>query len=132
MKILDSTLIIDLLRGDPGAVKKVSEIEDNGEVATTPINIYEVIFGIYKSTGNHEKRVSEAKKLLTRMETYPFDDKSAEEAGRILGTLVRGGITVNALDVFVAAIAMTNGCESVVTRNKSHFDKIPGLKVETY
>jgi predicted nucleic acid-binding protein len=132
MKILDSTLIIDLLRGDPGAVKKVSEIEDNGEVATTPINIYEVIFGIYKSTGNHEKRVSEAKKLLTRMETYPFDDKSAEEAARILGTLVRGGITVNALDVFVAAIAMTNGCESVVTRNKSHFDKIPGLKVETY
>jgi predicted nucleic acid-binding protein len=66
------------------------------------------------------------------METYPFDDKSAEEAGIILGKLVREGITVNALDVFIAAITITNGCESVVTRNKSHFDKIPGLKVETY
>ena len=132
MKILDSTLLIDLLRGDPGAVKKVAEIEDNGEVATTPINIYEVVFGIYKSTGNHEKRISEVRKLLTRMETYPFDDKSAEEAGRMLGELVRDGVTVNALDVFIAAIAMTNGCESVVTRNKSHFNMIPGLNVETY
>ena len=132
MKIIDSTLIIDLLRGDPEAIKKVTEIEDDGRVSTTPINIYEVMFGIYKSKGDHEKRISEAKKLFSGIETYPFDDESAEEAGRILGKLVREGITVNALDVFIAAIALTNGCESIVTRNKSHFDKIPGLKVETY
>jgi predicted nucleic acid-binding protein len=70
--------------------------------------------------------------LLTRMETYPFDDKSTKEAGRILGKLVRDGITMNAFDVFIAVITMTNGCESVVMRNRSHFDKIPGLKIETY
>ena len=110
----------------------MAEIEDNGEASTTTINVYEVIFGIYKSTGDHEKRINEAKKLFSGIESYPLDDESAEEAGRILGKLVREGITVNALDVFIAAIAMTNGCETVVTRNKSHFDKIPGLKVETY
>ena len=34
--------------------------------------------------------------------------------------------------MFTAYIDVQKGCEAVITRNTRHFERIPGVKVETY
>ncbi len=34
--------------------------------------------------------------------------------------------------MFTAYIGVQKGCEAVITRNTRHFERIPGVKVETY
>jgi len=58
----------------------------------------------------------------------------ALKAAEIGGALLKKKKTVGA-DAITAAIAINNGCEAVVTRNKKHFEWIKdltGLEVETY
>ena len=58
MKLLDTTYIIDLLRNDPGARKKAVQLDEEDEVFTTEINVFEVVWragsycsGIFEAFG---------------------------------------------------------------------------------
>ncbi|MBU2617838.1 MAG: hypothetical protein KKI07_04095, partial [Euryarchaeota archaeon] len=69
-----------------------------------------------------------------RLEVLEFRYVDALKASEIGGTLLKNGNMVGA-DAITAAIAINNGCEAVVTRNKQHFEWIrdlTGLEVETY
>jgi len=39
---------------------------------------------------------------------------------------------IDVLDGMIGAIAVVNGCDTIVTRNVDHFNRIPDLNVETY
>lgn len=133
MKIVDTTFIIDLLRGDAGAVRKAEEIDEMGGAATTAINIFEIAYGIYRSRHlDYDRRLSEVERLLSRMDIFPLDAKTAILAGKTLGPLSREGRTIDVLDGMIGAIALANGCDTIVTRNVDHFKRIPNLSIETY
>lgn len=133
MKAVDTTFIIDLLRNDAGAVKKAQEIDEEGGAATTAINLFEIVYGIFKSKRlEHERRLYEVEKLFSRMDIFPLDPRTAIEVGKILGTLSREGRIIDILDGIIAAILKVNGCDTIITRNTDHFKRIPNLKVETY
>ena len=133
MKAVDTTFIIDLLRGDVGAVEKAEEFDEAGGAATTAVNLFEISYGIYRSRHiDRERRLSEVERLFSRMDVFPLDARAAVEAGRILGALSREGEMIDVLDGMIGAIAVVNGCDTIVTRNVDHFNRIPALKVETY
>jgi predicted nucleic acid-binding protein len=52
-------------------------------------------------------------------------------AAKISGELERKGKGIDPFDSLVAAIALVNGADSLITRNVSHF-KVDGLKTETH
>lgn len=133
MKAVDTTFLIDLLRGNAGAIRKAREMDESGGAATTVVNLLEITYGIYKSRDiDHEHLLSDAEKLLAKLEVFPLDVQAAIEAGKVLGTLSREGKTVDVLDGMIGTIALANGCNTIVTRNVEHFSRIPNLKVETY
>ena len=133
MKAVDTTFIIDLLRGDMGAVEKSEEFDEAGGAATTAVNLFEITYGIHRSRHiDREQRLSEVERLFSRMDIFPLDSKAAVEAGKILGNLSRKGKINDVLDGMIGAIAVVNGCDSIATRNVDHFNKIPDLNVETY
>jgi predicted nucleic acid-binding protein len=70
--------------------------------------------------------------LFSRLHIFPFDHGSAIKAGAILGELVRKGMEIDSLDGMVAAIALTHGCNVIVTRNVKHFERIEGIDAEGY
>src|SRR3989344_1760212 len=53
MKFLDTTIIIDFLKDNKEAVNKIKTVAD-GDLGTTTINVFEILFGIYKNSKNKE------------------------------------------------------------------------------
>lgn len=133
MKAVDTTFLIDLLRGDSGAVSQAESLDDEGGAATTEINAFEVFYGITASSRALSKvRLAQAEALLSRLEVFPLDHTSALTAATLLGRLARQGQSVNVMDGLVAGILLSRHCSTIVTRNVKDFSRIPGMRPETY
>jgi predicted nucleic acid-binding protein len=132
LKVVDTTFIIGLLRGDPGTIKKAAELDKEGGAATTSVNIFEVSYGVYRSMSDIERRLEESLRVFSNLDIFPLDFRSSIKAAEIAGTLGREGIGIDPFDALVAGVAISNGAEAIVTRNVDHFERIPGLKVEEH
>ena len=131
MVCLDTTFIIDVLRGNEVAKKKKEEIDEIGELNYTPTPvIVELIAGAHLK-GKKEKEIEEIKRFLSTTFALPLDFECAVKAGEIVSELMQKGILIGVEDAMIAAISIQNN-EALVTRNLKHFEKIPGLKVEGY
>ena len=126
--IIDTDILIDVLRSKKEAVALVSELETKKFLlATTTVNAFELYYGAHKSN-QPEKGLRSAKTLLSRLILLPFTLKSAQKAGRIYAELEKAGQPIGLRDSFIAGIALTRGF-AVVTRNIQHFRKIPDLRI---
>ncbi len=129
MKLLDTCFLIDLLKGVPGAVSYAETLDG---AATTAVNVYELFFGVEHGSVDRETRLREAESLVERLEVLSLDYESGRLAARFMSDLYRRGEPVDALDVFTAVIGLSHGCNSVVTRNKRHFERLSDITVEVY
>lgn len=124
---LDTNILIDFLRGNARTVKKIEQFEEEFELATTTINLFELYYGAYK-TKKVEKNVRSVNELAKRLELLKFTDKSAEISGRIIAELERKGQSVEFRDVMIASMVMDNGV-MLWTENVKHFRKIEGVRL---
>ncbi len=131
MTLLETTFLIDLLRGLPEAITKSEALETTLESKTiaTP-SILEIWFGAVNSNrSEHEKKkVSE---LISMLAPLPLDVQSAMAAGEIYGELIKSGERIDPEDCMIAAIARTHN-ETILTRNTKHYRNIKGIRIETY
>lgn len=126
--IIDTDILIDVLRSKKEAVALISELEmKKFLLATTTVNAFELYYGAHKST-QQEKGLQSTKNLLSRLVLLPFTSRSAQKAGHIYAELERTGHSIGLRDSFVAAIALTRGF-AVATRNTQHFRKIADLRI---
>ncbi len=132
MKIVDTTFIISLLRNDPATIKKAEELDNTGGAATTVINIYEAMHGAYMMKTKQEKRLASLQRVITNLEIFNLTPEAATRAAEISGTLQRQGNQIDPFDCLIAGITLTNGAESIITRNTKHFNQIPQLQVEEH
>ncbi len=132
MKIVDSTFIISLLRNDPATLIKAKELDGEGGAATTVINVFEVVHGVHRSLSEAPRRMAEFTRLMANFEILPLNTEAAVKAATISGTLRREGNMIDPFDSLIAGITLTSGAEALVTRNTSHFKRIPGLTVEEH
>jgi tRNA(fMet)-specific endonuclease VapC len=60
--------------------------------------------------------------------------KASEESSEVMARLLSIGKTVNTLDVLIAGIAITNGADKIVSRDKDFLEigKVTGLEIEVY
>ena len=129
--ILDTSFVIDLLRGKPKAVDKLKELEEKGEpLYVTAPTIYELYLGIQlsKTPRRERARIEEA---LEGQPVLPLDAKAAQLAGKLQGELMSRGQPIDPVDALVAGVAVANQ-EAMVTRNVKHFERMEGLSVEGY
>ena len=63
--------------------------------------------------------------------TLDLDKDGAIKSGEIEAELIKKGEKIQTEDVMIGAIALHNN-ETLLTRNKKHFEKIKGLVVESY
>ena len=128
MKLLDSTFLIDLLKG-----KKETQpiINTKQYFITTQINMYEVIRGLFmhKAPQEYIRRCFE---LFEDIRVLPLDDNALIKAAEISATLMNEGRDISDCDCLTAGIALSKGITTIVTKNVKHFQRIQNLKVETY
>jgi len=68
---------------------------------------------------------------LDRVPAWPFDRAAAEEFGRIDAQLRRLGRLIGEIDIQIAAIALSMGNTTVVSRDNDLL-VVPGLTVENW
>lgn len=124
--VIDTNILIDLLRNKSNAVKFFERIENNA-IATTDINAFELYFGAYKSR-KQEKNLASTKGLLNSLTLFTTSEDAMEVAGKVMARLEGEGRNIEIRDLLIGAIAMTNGF-GVATNNVEHFKRIEGLEV---
>jgi len=123
--VVDTDVLIDLLREKDDAVKNIRELEKNEELETTDINVFELYFGAYNSQ-KKDKNLSSTRGLLKNLTLLHTTEEAMETGGRIYSDMKAKGKSIDIRDVLIAAITLQNGA-SLLTRNRDHFERINEL-----
>lgn len=123
----DTDFLITFMREDEKAIKKMKELigKGLGPGCTTVINAMELYRGAFRSRDNQE--VDGVKRLLGMFDMLALTHESAMLAGEIDAKVKSNPIGQS--DILIAAIALANN-QVLITKNRRHFEKVPGLKVE--
>ena len=131
--ILDTNSVIDHLRRGPASkvtVKLTSA--PPGSVYLCSVVLAELIYGALHSGALHQAAnltlLAGLRKLFVSL---AFDDRAAEEYGKIRAHLSGQGTLIGPNDLMIAAIALANGM-TLVTHNTSEFSRVPGLALEDW
>jgi len=129
MKVLDSDIVIAVLRGTSDAKDVVKAFEERDELAVASPTQYEVLLGAYLY--GRKAQVDKTEEFFDKYQVLSLDGAAAKRAASIRLNLMCKGVDVEDMDVLIAAVALENKA-SVVTRNKEHFQRIEGLSVEEW
>jgi tRNA(fMet)-specific endonuclease VapC len=125
--ILDTDILVALLKGKPDATKAMSVLEEkNGEVTTTIITVYELLKGAYSSSKPKEN-LTKVQNVISNLQVLNLSFQACEEASKIYQDLRQAGRLIGEFDVLIAAIARTYD-ETIMTRD-GHYSFIRGIKV---
>jgi len=129
--IADTSFLIDLMRGDPGAIAKAEKFEGNGiSIRLTSITVFELYMGVGLSKKSSEEKAT-LHSVISSVPVFPLDFESASEGGLIFAARKKEGRTIDPEDAMIAGIVKLNH-ETILTRNTSHFSGIEGVRTESY
>lgn len=114
LRILDTTVLIDFLRGRP-AVGRIRALRTTGDVpGTTAINVEEIVRGL-RATESEA-----ASQLFAGLVVLPIDAEAGWQAGVWRREFASRGVSLSQADCLVAATALVNGA-TLVTGNPKDF-----------
>lgn len=128
--ILDTTFLIDVLRGNEPVERLLSDCPADGPRKVSAITAMELAEGIHLADSSKRERDA-VRSLLSDVRSVPFDTDCAIEAGRISATLISNGQRIETADIQISATALVHD-EPVITRNTTHFERIEGISVIEY
>ena len=129
MYCVDTSVIIDVLRGDKILGAKIDDFISTGlNVFVTPITLSELYRGAYGHV-NSDKKIYEVKSFVSSFDFLDFDEKSCEEFGKMYFKLKKSGKIISDFDLMIAAIVKSKNL-ILITRDKD-FDKT-GIKVKVF
>lgn len=133
MKLLDTTVVIDIDRGGPEILNKVRKLDREGTHAISTVTQYEFYWGIFrryeKGSAKYEEAMAKAEMLFSRFYVLPVTSEIAIKAAEIGTYLVSQGKEVDIMDTYIAATAILHQL-TLVTANTVHFEDIDKLKVK--
>lgn len=129
MVCADTSFIIALERREQAAIERMKQLEEESEtVYTTTISVAELYLGAYSSK-DKAKALKDAKSLLEMFAVLNLDYESAKMWAELAQATKSN--TIGDRDLFIASIALSNK-QTLITKNKKHFERIAGLQVESW
>ena len=130
MWLLDTNTCIAVLNGSSEAVIARFAQAIPSSLAVCSVVRAELLFGARKSLRTPEV-MRHLETFLAPLASYPFDDLAADHYGMIRAELGRCGTPIGSNDLMIAAICRSRDL-TVVTRNRSEFERVIGLRVATW
>lgn len=131
MVCLETTLLVDALRGKEVARQLLEKLDKGSEAVTIASpSIVELISGALLNPKVKEEK-NKVIEFLSSFIVLDLDRESAILAGDIEAELTKTGQLIEIDDIMIAAIAINNK-EKLITRNAKHFERIKELEVEGY
>ena len=125
--MLDTNICIYIIKQQPAAVLKRFLEYQIGDICISSITLAELRFGVAKST-HREKNANALDEFIVPLEVVSFDEAAAHLYGDIRTTLEKAGTPIGAMDMLIAAHAVSLGV-ALVTNNTHEFVRVAGLKL---
>lgn len=128
--MLDTNTCIYLIKHHPPEVKENLAAVPIGEVGVSTIVVAELRYGITQST-KRKHNEGALNDFLDYVTVLDWPMKAAPEYGRIRSHLKKRGTPIGAMDLLIAAHAITLNTV-LVTNNTREFCRVPKLKLENW
>lgn len=129
--LLDTGAAEDWMRNDPVLLARVDAASASGAVIGTCVPVVgELWYGV-ENSATREANAKRLRRALTQFIVWPYTEEAAQEFGRLRAVLRRIGRAMQAIDVQIAAVALTLGNTTVVSKDSDLF-AVPGLAVEDW
>lgn len=129
--LLDTSALSEPLRRvpNPAFMERLARVA-SADILTSTVCVMELRFGAaLRSDAGLWTRITED--VLSGIRVIAFGEDEALRCGMLLAELSRAGTPIGVEDSQIGATALVHGL-AVVTFNRKHFDRIPGLAVEDW
>ena len=121
--LLDTTVLIDILRGRPEAIQRLAHLRRRGDrVITSPINVDEIVRGVRPD----EQAVVD--RLFAGIEVVPIQLSEGVASGNWRRDFASRGTTLSQADCLIAAVAVSHSAQ-LATGNPKDFP-MPDLEID--
>jgi tRNA(fMet)-specific endonuclease VapC len=127
--LLDTSLCIDVLRGVPSVIRRIS-LSAPDECVVSAVTVYELLSGVRlcRDPAREREKVATFVGMLWQA---PFDAGAADRAAWVRGELELRGTPLGPYDTLLAGHALALRA-TLVTANVSEFRRVPGLHWEDW
>lgn len=123
MILADTDVLIDYLADISPVANQVFQYLAADQLWTTAITCFELLSGAAEG-----KRGDNVRKLVDSLYILPLDQPAAQLAATVRRQLDRSGRAIGMPDSLIAGIALLHDLP-LLTRNRDHFERLPGLNV---
>jgi tRNA(fMet)-specific endonuclease VapC len=128
--LLDTSVCVDLIRGQrPRMIQRMAQ-RPTADFGLSSITVAELQYGVWKSPHVTQEREA-LDEFVISLAILDFDYDATLAYGRIRAHLETHGIPIGALDMLIAAHAVSRDLV-LLTRNLKEFKRVPGLKAEDW
>ncbi|MEN8263819.1 MAG: type II toxin-antitoxin system VapC family toxin [Nitrospirota bacterium] len=128
--MLDTNICIYIIKQKPARVLKRFAQYSAGDIFLSSVTLAELRYGVEKSL--HVQQNHDALNGFTvPLEIASFDEKAADEYGKVRAQLEKKGQPIGSMDMLIGAHAISLGV-TLVTNNTKEFRRIKGLSVKNW
>lgn len=128
--LLDTNICIYIIKRKPAHILQKFTSFTVGDIGIPAIVTAELLFGVQKSAYPVQNQQA-LENFLRPFEIINFDYKAAVAYGKIRQQLQAEGRPIGALDMLIAAQALSLGI-TIITNNIREFERVPGLSVKNW
>lgn len=127
--MLDTDICIHVIKARPERLSEKFE-RLTQLLCISTITLAELNFGAEKSV-QRTRNLDTVANFAARLQILPFANNAATHYGQIRTELEIAGTPIGLHDMLIAAHARSEGL-IMVTRNRREFDRVPGLRIESW
>ena len=128
--MLDTNICIYLIKRKPAVVLARFKQTDISEISISSITLSELFYGVSKSS-KPEQNFMALTQFVAPLEILPYGSEATQYYGELRAHLEKQGTPIGALDMLIAAHALSID-STLVTNNEKEFDRVPNLKIENW
>lgn len=128
--MLDTNICIYIIKRRPQSVLWRFGLFPVGDIGISTVTLAELEYGAARSAQPRKNREA-LQQFISSLDIAAFDKPATETYGRIRATLEKKGRPIGAMDLLIAAHALSLGVR-LVTNNEREFKRVPGLQVENW
>lgn len=126
--LLDTDVCIEAIRGREPVLSRVRAVSPD-DLSVSTMTVAELRYGALNS-GDPRRALALVEAFLSApLEVLPFDEEAARHHAEV--RLALRAQPIGERDLVIAATARARRLR-VVTRNRRHFERVPGLRVEDW
>jgi tRNA(fMet)-specific endonuclease VapC len=128
--LLDTNTCIYIIKRKPKDVLEKFQTIIFADIGISSITVAELEYGAAKSQYPDRNRAA-LTQFLIPLEIVRFDEQEASFYGNLRATLERAGQTIGAMDLLIAAHALSLDL-TLVTNNTKEFNRVQALAIENW